>query len=373
MVTEPGGRIERLRSLIATRVRAGGGWLAFEDYMQLALHEPGLGYYAGGPAQLGREGDFVTAPELGSLFARCLARFAAAALPLDGSILEIGGGSGRLLRDVASELDRMGTSAREYLVLETSALLAEQQDDTLAQTPNVRRIRSLPQQFRGVIIANEVLDALPCRALALREDGWRKRGIRFAADGTLAWADGPMADPADAQRLAVFDLPLGYQTEIGRQAEALAGSLARCLECGAILLIDYGFAAAEYYHAQRSQGTLMAHRRHRASANVLERPGETDITAHIDFSAVCAAAAAEGASLAGFAAQGSFLIDCGIADFFAAEANPSDWRSMQQQSSEAQMLLMPHEMGELFKALALAKGTDVSLPGFGSQDLSGRL
>ena len=369
-------RPAQLRRLIGRSIERAGGWIPFEEFMQMALHQPGLGYYGGGPAMPGARGDFTTAPELGELFARCLARFARDALAgTESRILEIGGGSGRLLRDLASELDRLGVQGCEYLILDTSARLGRMQDETLAETEGFRRIAKLPQGFRGLIIANEVLDALPCRVLRLEEGGWRQRGVAIGADGSLIWKSGPAAEERDSRRLAMHISSPGYETEINRQAEALAGSLCECLADGTVLLIDYGFAAAEYYHPQRSRGTLLSYRRHRVDADVLARAGECDITAHIDFSAIAAAAAAAGAQVHGFTTQAAFLLGCSFPQVFeqASAAAGGDRRAQAALSAQAQTLLMPQEMGETFKVLALVRGGERILPGFSGQDMSDRL
>ena len=369
-------RLEELRGLIIRRIEKAGGWIAFEEFMQLAMHEPGLGYYGGGSARLGEQGDFITAPECGPLFARCLARFAQAALAnTEKRILEIGGGSGRLLRDLAAEMTRLGTKECEYLLLDTSPQLAKLQDETLADTAGFRRMTELPDKFRGLIIANEVLDALPCRLMRLNEDGWQQRGVSVGADGSLVWADGPPAEERDRARLARHISSLGYETEINRRAEALTASLCKRLADGVLLLIDYGFAAAEYYHPQRSRGTLLSYRQHQVDANVLARAGECDMSAHVDFSAIAAVSREAGAQVHGFTTQAAFLLGCSFTEVFeqAGAAARGDQRILAQLSVQAQTLLMPQEMGERFKVLALTKGKERVLPGFSGQDMSQHL
>ena len=369
-------RVSALRRLICRRIEKGGGWIPFEEFMQLALHEPGLGYYSGGPAQVGSQGDFTTAPELGPLFGRSLARFARAALAnTENRILEIGGGSGRLLRDLACELEALGVQGCEYLLLDTSARLGRLQDETLAETAGVRRITELPENFRGLIIANEVLDALPCRVLRREQERWRQRGVTAAADGSLAWASGPAAEGRDCRRLARHVDSPGYETEVNRRAEALVASVCANIADGVLLLIDYGFVAAEYYHPQRRGGTLLSYRRQRVDADVLARAGECDLSAHLDFSAIAAAGESAGAQVRGFTTQAAFLLGCSFPEVFehAAAAAGDDERARARLSAQAQTLLMPQEMGEIFKVLALARGGAGSLPGFSAADLSDRL
>ncbi|MCY4324929.1 MAG: SAM-dependent methyltransferase, partial [Betaproteobacteria bacterium] len=369
-------RSQALRKIICRRIEHAGGWISFEEFMQLALHEPGLGYYAGGPAQPGSRGDFTTAPELGSLFAQCLARFAKAAIADDERrIIEIGAGSGKMLRDMAGELTGLGVEGCEYLTVDTSARLTRMQDETLAEVAGFRRLNELPQNFQGLIIANEVLDALPCRVLRREEDGWRQRGVAVDEDGSFVWQSGPEAAAADSRRLGSRISSPGYETEINRQAEALVTSLCECLTDGVLLIIDYGFAAAEYYHPQRSYGTLRSYRQHRVTDDVLARAGECDLTAHIDFSAIATAAGKAGAQVHGFTTQAAFLLGCSFDQVFAraTAATGDDQRSLARLSAEAQTLLMPQEMGETFKVLALVKGAARTLPGFCQADRSERL
>lgn len=354
--------------LLRKRLSCGNNWMPFEEFMQTALHEPGLGYYSAGAPPLGAAGDFVTAPELGSLFAKSIAKFAAPLLKLGGELLELGGGSGALACDLARELEKLGCLPERHLLLETSAPLAEMQQKKLRSAPGrFAWPTRLPDTFRGLVLANEVLDTLPCKVLARREAGWVQQGVSAGADGALQWADGPPAEAADAHRLERRGLPVGSRTEINRRAEALVATLAGMLSRGAMLFIDYGFPAAEYYHPQRSGGTLMAHRAHTSSTNVLADPGRCDITAHIDFSAIAAAAEQAGASVLGYANQEAFLLDCGIADLALrpASKNAAD---LARQAVEMRTLLMPHEMGELYKVLALGKGNLPALAGFGKRD-----
>ena len=359
-------RADVLATLINNRLALADGWLDFETFMQLALHEPGLGYYASGMTPVGQHGDFTTAAESGSLFSRTLARFAKACLADGDCILELGGGSGKLLADLLVELELLGSQPK-CLALEISPGLRDTQRATLARYNLANRVEwlsALPSDFHGLILANEVLDSLPCKVLVKRGSQWRVRGVTGDANN-LHWTDGPVASAADHERLANLDLPEGYQLEINWQAEALVTTLATQLSAGVILLIDYGFTKQELYHPQRHSGTLMSHRTQQANIDVLANPGLQDITAHVDFTALAAAGTAGGATVAGFTTQAAFLLDLGIINLAQQDA---DIINQTRTSQELQMLLMPHEMGDLFKVMALTCNRNDRLPGFGLRD-----
>jgi SAM-dependent MidA family methyltransferase len=348
--------VERIRAEIA----AGGGWLGFARYMELALHAPGLGYYAGGAAKLGAGGDFATAPELGTLFARTLARQVADVLQPGEAILEFGAGSGALAAALLEALP--GTP---YCILETSAELAARQRARLGD--RAQWLERLPERFRGVMLANEVADAMPAHALAWRREGLMERGV-IVADGALAWAERPVAGELReaARRLAV---PVPYESELGLMARAWVKLLAPRIERGALFVIDYGFPEREYYHPQRTMGTLMCHYRHRAHGDVFFHPGLQDITAHVDFTALARAAREAGLEVLGYANQAGFLVDCGITEVLGAE-DAEDARRYAPLAAEAQKLLSPAEMGELFKVLAVGRGVARPLLGFSNCDRS---
>ena len=335
--------LDRLRAEIA----AAGGWISFARYMELALHAPGLGYYARGARQFGAEGDFVTAPELGSLFGRTLARQLS---ELDGPILELGAGSGALAETLLKEIDR------DYLILETSAALRARQAARLGG--KIKFLDRLPERFRGVVIANEVADAIPVHAVAWRADGIQERGVT----PELTWAERPASgELLEAAR--ALEVPVPYESEINLAANAWMRSLAASLEHGAIFVIDYGFPRHEYYHPQRSMGTLMCHTRHRAHGDPFLQPGEQDITAHVDFSALAAAARAAGLDLLGYSTQAQFLVNCGITEVLS-QVNAENALHYAPIAAEAQQLLSPAEMGELFKVLAVGRGVKRPLLGF---------
>jgi SAM-dependent MidA family methyltransferase len=334
------------------------GWISFARYMELALHEPGLGYYAGGARKFGAQGDFVTAPELGALFGRTLAR----QLREFPRILEFGAGSGALAEVLVKEL------GCEYFILETSAELRDRQQKRLGA--KVKFLDALPPRFSGAIIANEVVDAMPVHAVAWRDRGIMERGVSLQ-DGTLQWAEreatGGLRNAAQE-----IEVPIPYESEIGLAGAAWMRSVAEQLESGAIFVIDYGFSRAEYYHPQRSMGTLMCHHRHRSHDDVFFEPGAQDITAHVDFSALAAAAREAGLEVLGYATQAQFLVNCGITDVLG-EANVENALHYAPIAAEAQKLLSPAEMGELFKVLAVGRGVERPLAGFSRGDRAGTL
>jgi SAM-dependent MidA family methyltransferase len=359
----------RLLERIGAELARHGDWISFARYMELALYQPGLGYYAGGAAKLGAAGDFVTAPETGALFGRALARQVAELLRPGDALLELGAGSGALAGVLADELDRLGAGGHEYLILEPSAELAARQRDRLASRESVRWVGALPERFRGVMIANEVADAMPVHALAWTATGILERGV-CARNGALGWSDRPAEGEvlAAAAELAVELPPSGrYESELGLAARAWMRTLGAHLERGALLVIDYGFPRREYYHPQRSMGTLQCHYRHRSHGDPFFYPGLQDITAHIDFSALATAARDGGLELLGYAQQAQFLINCGLTDLLG-EVDPDDAPRYAPLAAEAQRLVSPAEMGELFKVLAVGRGVASPLRGFARGD-----
>jgi SAM-dependent MidA family methyltransferase len=361
MLPEPEADALAASALLLQRIRdelkANGDWIGFARYMELALYEPGLGYYAGGSAKLGAPGDFATAPEMGTLFARTLARQVAELLQPGDAILEFGAGSGALAEALIGEL-----SPERYLILETSAELRARQQARLGA--GVEWIDRLPERFRGVMLANEVADAMPVHALAWRANGIMERGV----NDKLAWAERPASGEllAAARRIEV---PVPYASEIGLMGRAWMKLLAARLEHGALLVIDYGFPQREYYHPQRTMGTLMCHYRHRSHGDVFFHPGLQDITAHVDFSALARAATESGLDLIGYANQAQFLVNCGITEVLEQE-DASNAVRYAPRAAEAHKLLSPAEMGELFKVLAVGRGVQRPLLGFASGDRS---
>ncbi len=346
--------VDDLPRIIRHRIAEAGGWLGFDRFMAIALYEPGLGYYAGAAPKFGhlpRDGsDFVTAPELTPLFGRTLARQVAQALEATGTdeVWEFGAGSGALACQVLDELAALGRAPACYSIVDLSGSLRERQRAALAaHAGRVRWVDALPAQMAGVVLGNEVLDAMPVRLLARVGGAWHERGVAVLGDngaepGRFAWAD----RPTDARPPLEVPGEHDYLTEIHPQAEAFVRTLADRLRRGAAFLIDYGFPEAEYYHPQRAMGTLVCHRGHRTDGDPLADAGRKDITAHVNFTGIAVAAQDAGLDVIGYTSQGRFLLNCGLLDL----ARQADAR----QNALMQKLVNEHEMGELFKVLALA-------------------
>ncbi|ROH85864.1 class I SAM-dependent methyltransferase [Pseudomethylobacillus aquaticus] len=362
---------QQLAQHITQQIRAAGGWMPFSDYMHAALYTAGLGYYSGGAQKFGADGDFVTAPEISPLFAQSLADQLAEVLrETGGDVLELGAGRGRLAAQLLLALEALQCLPVRYLILEVSAQLRAEQQAHIARLPQhlaqrVHWLDGLPEALAGVVIGNEVLDALPVEVLELGDTGWNTLGVAEQDDGFIWQARPLLQTPAAVQGM---DLPPGYITEHCPAASALVSSLAERLAVGLLLFIDYGFARAEYYHPQRRQGTLMCHYRHHAHGDPFFYPGLQDITAHVDFSAV-AEAAAPTLDLLGYAGQAQFLINCGITEHLAA-VSAADAGQYLPLAAAAQKLLSPAEMGELFKVIALGRGIQAPLRGFRRGDRS---
>lgn len=369
------------QALVACLHRAideAGGWIGFDRFMELALYSPGLGYYAAGARKFGPAGDFVTAPEISPLFGRCIAgQIAEVLAQTGGDILELGPGSGKLAEDILCELRFRQALPGNYGLLEVSADLRERQKQRLSALPEAGRLRwldALPDDFTGVIIANEVLDVLPVHLVHYIE-GWAfERGVALDGQGAFMWKDklvegGPLVRlaPAIASRYLEGNPPAGYLTEISPQCAGWTRTLVGKLARGALLLIDYGFRGAEYYHPSRTAGTLMCHYRHHAHPDPFFLPGLQDITAHVDFTAVAEAGVEAGAEILGFATQANFLLMSGLPALMAA-SDPADAARHLALTTQAQRLVSPAEMGEFFKVLGLGKGV-APLSGFSGRPL----
>ncbi|MHB0972770.1 MAG: class I SAM-dependent methyltransferase [Thiobacillus sp.] len=363
---------QRVTAHLQSLIEDAGGWMPFSRFMEAALYAPGLGYYAAGAMKFGAAGDFVTAPELTPLFGRALAQAIAPALKESGGeVLELGAGSGRLAADMLGELERLGALPGRYLILEVSADLCERQQDTIARerpelAARVQWLDALPEQFRGVILGNEVLDALPVELVHWTEAGPLTRGVALEG-GMFAWQDRAIDDPMLRARADAMNLAPGYLSEINLAADALIASLAHALDRGLVLMVDYGFNASEYYHPQRHMGTLRAHYRHHALDDPFHLPGLCDLTAHVDFSAVARAGREAGLELAGYASQANFLLNSGLAGLLL-QTSPADAAAYLPQANAVQRLVSPAEMGELFKVLGLSKGGIAPLAGFARGD-----
>ncbi len=342
------------------------GWMPFSRYMECALYAPGLGYYSGALQKFGRDGDFVTAPELTPLFGRSLARQLAELMALSAPhLIEAGAGSGRLAADLLAELDRLGAIPQSYRILELSAdLRARQQALIAAELPHlsarVSWLDSLPDAFDGVVIGNEVLDAMPVERLRNAAGRIEQAGLALDPSGqpSLDWRPAPATLADAAHALGFTD---GYDSEINFAARAWVAEWSRRIGRGALLLIDYGFPQAEYYHPDRRSGTLMCHYRHHAHTDPLWMPGLNDLTAHVDFTAIAQAAFDAGMSLAGYTSQANFLLNCGVLELLDRDA---DVLSRAKQNAALNQLTSPAEMGELFKVICMTRDIDAPLTGF---------
>jgi SAM-dependent MidA family methyltransferase len=395
----------KLCELIRHDIATQGGWIPFSRYMELALYAPGLGYYTAGARKFGAAGDFITAPELSTLFGRTMARQMVEVMQASSpDILELGAGSGKLALDILGELERRDALPESYSILEVSADLRERQQALLHQkmphlAARLHWLDALPENISGAVIGNEVLDALPVHllywppspagggaggegapakntlALALshgeREQGIIERGV--AVEGNcFIWMDRQQVIPALLDIAKNFKVPDDYLSEVSLTARGLITSLCDRMDNGAMIFIDYGFGAGEYYHPQRSRGTLMCHYRHHSHDDPFYLPGLQDITAHVDFTAVAETAIDHGAHFLGYTSQAHFLINNGVTDFLN-EVSPEDVKTYAPLSSQLQKLTSPAEMGELFKVIALGKGMYQPLAGFLRGDLSRHL
>jgi SAM-dependent MidA family methyltransferase len=373
-----------LVQLIRNEIRRAGGHIGFARYMELALYAPGLGYYSAGLNKFGAAGDFVTAPEISPLFARCVARQCRQILQAlgGGDILEFGAGSGIMAADLLNELEALGSLPRHYFILEISAELRERQRTTLARraphlSERVAWLDELPQQkLRGFVFANEVLDAMPVYRFRLDAEGISELYVA-CEDDKFAWRAGPVSDPALAERIAEIcaaspDLKPGYISEINLAAPAWVQTVAAAIESGMLLLIDYGYPRHELYHPERACGTLLCHYRHHVHDDPFLYPGLQDITAHVDFTALAEAGHEAGLDVAGYTTQANFLIACGLTEL-ASQTHPAEARPRIQFANEIKRLTLPGEMGEVFKVLALTRGITYPLLGFGVRDFRSRL
>lgn len=374
---EEHGHSERISALIRDEITHHGS-IPFSRFMELALYAPGMGYYTAGKQKFGAAGDFVTAPDAYPVFGHCLARTAVEVLGQlgGGAILEVGAGNGKLAARMLSELAECGAPPEAYYILDLSPDLRGLQKATIEKTApehlgRVRWLDGLPEHgFRGLVLANELLDALPVERFKIGADGIKQLGVTWR-EGCFDWVELP-APQTIANRVAPLNLAPGYMSEIGLAAEAWVRSIGERIAAGMLLLIDYGFPRAEFYHPDRVAGTLMCHFRHRAHPDPLILPGIQDITAHIDFSAIAQAGAEVGMSLLGYTSQAAFLIGSGLDDIVRA-SNPNDVRAHLSLTEQIKKLTLPHEMGELFKVIALGRDENVRVRGLERQDRRNRL
>ncbi len=371
---------ERLQAHLASQMKTAP--LPFSAFMADLLYAPGLGYYSAGATKLGAGGDFVTAPEISPLFSHCLARQCADVLQSisGGELLEFGAGRGVMARDILLELARLGLLPNRYLIVEVSADLRQRQQETLADLPadlasRVVWLEALPAQFSGVVLANEVLDAMPVTLWRKHANALSEMAVAVTENGDFTWAELP-ANAALQDWFAALppalktDWPDDYLSEFHPLQAGWLQSIGRMLQRGVVLLVDYGFPRHEFYHPDRSRGTLMCHYRHHSHPDPLVLPGLQDVTAHVDFTAVAEQAQAAGMDVLGYCHQAGFLQSLGILELAMQD---TDEQAQLIAAQELKRLLMPHEMGELFKVIALGKGMHDPLSGFALYDMRERL
>ena len=371
-MTTPQSLTSDLCRHIAQGIAQASGWIGFDTYMGQALYTPGLGYYAHGSAKFGllpytvQDGarvagsDFVTAPELSPLFGWTLAQQVAQALQVTGTheVWEFGAGSGALALQVLQALKAQGVPLQRYTLVDISGSLRERQRATLAAFANqVCWVDALPEQLSGVVLGNELLDAMPVKLLARCNGQWHERGVTLgppAPDGrpTFAWQD----RATDLRPPLEVEGEHDYLTEIHPQSESFIRTLGDKLQAGAVFLLDYGFPEAEYYHPQRHMGTVMCHQAHQVDADPLAAVGQKDITAHVNFTGIALAGNEAGLGVLGYCSQARFLMNCGLLAQMEAADLPT--RTM------AQKLIMEHEMGEFFKVIGFYKGEPWAALGF---------
>lgn len=365
---------EQLCELIHRDISLQGGWIPFSRFMELALYAPGLGYYSAGARKLGPAGDFVTAPEISPLFGRTLAHQIAEIMAQSTShIVELGAGSGKLAVDILGELEKQHSLPERYDILEVSGDLRQRQQALLQERlphliNRVHWLETPPNNISGVLIANEVLDALPVHLVRWTDGRIVERGVA-SAKNHFVWQERLPQIPALSHLAKQISVPDDTLSEISLAARGLVSTLSDRLRQGILLFIDYGFGAREYYHPQRSRGTLMCHYRHHAHDDPFYLPGLQDITSHVDFTAVAESAIDAELRLYGYTTQANFLINCGITDLLA-DTDPQSVSDYLPLASQLQKLTSPAEMGELFKVIALGKGIEAPLCGFSTGDKS---
>jgi len=374
---------ERLLELIADCAGQTDGRLSFDRFMELSLYAPGLGYYSAGSRKFGEQGDFVTAPETSAVFARCLARQCRQVLNEigGGDVLEFGAGSGVLAADLLEELETQGCLPDRYLIVDVSPDLKARQRALLQQRlpalmERIHWLDGFPEQdFDGLVIANEVLDAMPVHRFKIDREGVLEQYVEIA-DGRLSttWAEASAMLAALVKSLRVDGegLSIGFESELNLRADPWLRALSERFRRGMMLIIDYGYNRAEYYHPQRDRGTMMCHYRHRAHQDPLFHPGLQDITAHVDFTGLAEAALGAGLAVCGYTTQAFFLMGCGLQQLLS-ESDPEDVQRHLLLMQGVKRLTLPSEMGERFKVLGLSRGLETQPIGFSLQDMRGRL
>ena len=369
---------------IATEIASQGGWIAFSRYMEMALYEPGMGYYSAGAHKLGAGGDFTTAPELSPLFGAAIVSTILPVLEglkaqgLPAKILEFGAGTGKLAESILTRLNDLGFQLDGYDIIEISPDLTQRQQERLHKLASELELStkcswlsSLSENFKGVILANEVIDAIPCDAIIYQNGFWYWYGVSFAED-KFFWKTGkPIEQALLPESLLSGNFSEGYVTELHPQANAWIRQIAKHLDAGLFLTSDYGFPESEYYHPQRIEGTLMAHHRHHAIQDPFYLPGLCDLTTHVEWAQIARSALAENVDDVYLTNQAAFLLDAGIGDIALEIGDPSNPETFLPISNSLQKLLSEAEMGELFKAFAFSKKLDALLPEYVLEDLPG--
>ena len=374
-----------LQAYIAAQISEAGGRIPFARFMESALYAPGLGYYSAGARKFGQAGDFVTAPEISSLFSRCLARQSAQVLARieTGQMLEFGAGTGKMAADILLELEALDSLPQRYSIIELSPDLRQRQLQTISEkAPHlIERVQWLTQMpksgFKGVVVANEVLDAMPVNLIRFTEGAAEELYVGYDGE-RFTWESGSLSSTELESAVSALHAEMGeshfcrgYTTEVNLYMQGWLQSIAAMLEQGVFITLDYGFPRHEYYHPERTVGTLMCHYRHRAHADPLLLAGLQDLTAHVDFTAVAEAGHGAGMDVLGYTAQAQFLMGSGLLEIM--QGQESDMRTQMELNQQIKKLTLPNEMGELFKAMVLGKGVDVPLIGFALQDRRGRL
>jgi SAM-dependent MidA family methyltransferase len=373
-----------LSQKITAEIATKGGQMPFSRFMEMALYEPGMGYYSAGAHKLGAGGDFTTAPELSPLFGAAIVSTllpvleALQAKGLPTQILEFGAGTGKLAQSILKRLHDLGFDLDRYQIIEISPDLAQRQQKALESlsaelglTTQCTWLSSLPEQFNGVMIANEVIDAIPCDAIVHHDGFWYWQDVCFN-DGHFAWKIGsPIPQDLLPEALITGNFPEGYLSELHPQARSWIQEVAKKLEMGLFLTFDYGFPESEYYHPQRLEGTLMAHHRHHAIQDPFYLPGLCDITTHVEWTQIARQALEENVDDVYLTNQAAYLLDAGIGDIALEVADPSNPEVFLPISNALQKLLSEAEMGELFKAFVFSKNLNQLLPGHSLEDLAG--
>ncbi|RDH82971.1 MAG: SAM-dependent methyltransferase [endosymbiont of Galathealinum brachiosum] len=371
----------KLNEIIKQSVADAGGWIDFDQYMQLALYAPGLGYYSGGVQKFGEQGDFITSPEVSPLFAQTLANPVSMVLEkmTDAKIIEFGAGSGKLAADILLALQKKNELPEEYLIIELSAELQQRQKETIQQIvpdlySRVSWLSFLPEKpVNAVVIANEVLDAMPVKRFSIKDKTVQLLGVDvFQQELRLSYKDAGKKITDSIDLLNIESPGHTYTSEINLNIEPWIKSISQCINRGAVYLIDYGYPRSEYYSEERHMGTFMGYYRHRSIDEPLWYPGLQDLTAFVDFTSVAEAAIENDFDVDGFTSQGNFLINAGLANIVEKTRADSEIKKLQI-VQQMKTLSLPGEMGERFKVIGLSKGLEENIPGFEVRDFRYRL